>query len=192
MAVLHFFYDYVDPASYLLDLRLEAPPEEGAAHVEHRPFELRRPPRPMLDPTDPRWVEYVDGMAAEAERLGAPFAPPDLVPWSRKAHELALHAREKGRFGPVHRALFHTHFAEGRDIGRVDVLVELATGAGLDRTETKAVLDVDRHLGALGELREAAERSGVRGVPTLRDADGTRVLEGYPDDETLEGFLRDS
>lgn len=195
MPVLHFFYDYVDPASYLLALRLEELPEGGASRLsrlEYHPFELRRPPRPMLDPGDPRWVEYLDAMTAEAERLDVPFVPPDLVPWSRKAHELALHSREKGCFEPVHRALFGAYFAEGRDIGRVDVLVELATDAGLDRTETKAALDVDRHLDALVELREAAERSGVRGVPTLRDADGTRVLEGYPDDETLDGFLEDS
>ena len=192
MPVLRFHYDYVDPASYLLDRRLAARAEAGEVTVEHRPFELRRPPHAVLDPADPRWVEYLDGMRAEAERRGFPFEPPALVPWSRKAHELALHAREKGCFGAVHRALFGAYFGEGRDIGRVDVLVELAAGAGLDRTETKAVLDVDRHVDALVRHREAAERSGVRGVPTLRDADGSAVLEGYPDDETLDGLLSGS
>lgn len=192
MRVLHLYYDYVDPASYLLDLRLAGVPGDGAVRVEHRPFELRRPPGSLVDSADPRWAEYTRAMEAEAERLGVPFEPPRIVPWSRKAHELALHAREKGCFEAVHGALFAAYFREGRDIGRVDLLVEIAADAGLDRTETKAVLDVDRHVDALADLREDAERSGVRGVPTLRDADGSHVLEGYPDDETLDGFLEDA
>ncbi len=181
--------DYVDPASYLVEHRLarrESGP--GGRPVERRPFEILPPGSALLDPDDPGWVAYREAMEAEARRLGVEMRRPDTVPWSRKAHELALLCREHGCFDAVHRALFRAYWVEGLDLGRVDVLVGIAAAEGLERTEVKAALDVDRLSGRVGELREAAERSGVRGVPTLR-AEG-RTLEGYPPEGALVSFLQ--
>jgi len=63
----------------------------------------------------------------------------------------------------------------------------LAAEAGLDRSEAKAVLDVDRHAAALDDLREEAERLGIRGVPTLLIT-GERI-EGLLPMETLRGLI---
>jgi predicted DsbA family dithiol-disulfide isomerase len=111
-----------------------------------------------------------------------------LVPWTRKAHELALHAREEGCFFAVHRALFEVFLLEGRDFGRVDVLLKIAVQHGLDLSLTKAVLDVDRHAPMITAARARAERLGVRGVPTLRVGD--RTLEGFQNQGTILAFLQ--
>jgi predicted DsbA family dithiol-disulfide isomerase len=126
-------------------------------------------------------------MRGEAEARGVKLRRPPIVPWTRKAHELAFHARERGVFQEVHEALFRAFLQEGRDIGRVDVLADLGADAGLDRTETKAVLDVDRYADRVLARRREAEEARITLVPTLARRD--QVLEGYPEEEILLTFL---
>jgi len=185
---VEFFYDYVDPASYLMDRTLAGLGDRFEAGLVPRPFEIRRPPASLIDPTSPEWRAYLEEMREAARDRGVTLEPPGRVPWSRKAHELALMGRERGVFPELHRSLFRAYFREGRDLGRVDVLVELGAASGLDRTEAKAVLDVDKHMETVEAERSRAERLGVQGVPTLLA--GEDVLEGYHDEDEVLTFLR--
>jgi predicted DsbA family dithiol-disulfide isomerase len=182
-----FFFDFVDPGSYLMDLRLEGLAAGEDRTVEHVPLELRPPPESMLDPGHPAWREYWDRTAGELALEGIRIVRPRLVPWTRKAHELVLHAADSGLQGAVRRGLFRRYHEAGEDIGRVDVLLEVAAEYGLDRTETKAVLDVDRFASAVEALRLAAGEQRVRGVPSL-SFDG-RVLEGIHTIDAVQAFL---
>lgn len=184
---LNVIHDYVDPGSYLAFRLLEGwaaalsdPPE-----VTWFPLELRTPSGGPLDPSDPGWKAMARFLEDEARREAIPFRIPGFIPFTRKAHELALHAKEKGCFPLVHGAIFRAHFEEGRDIGRVDVLIELAAEVGMDGAEARTVLGVDRFLPAVEEARRSLLGREVRGVPTVEAPD--RVLEGFPD---VAGFRR--
>jgi predicted DsbA family dithiol-disulfide isomerase len=139
---VRFYFDFVDPLSYLQEIELAGLGAVGS--IEPIGFELAPPPAPLTSVADERWQRRY----AEARTLpaadGVTLAPPPLVPWTRKAHELHLLARESGRADEVRRAIFEAYFGRGEDIGRVDRLVEVAAGLGLDRTTVKAALDVDR------------------------------------------------
>ena len=185
---VHLFFDYVDPASFLVERHLSSVENSLSITAERIPFEVRPPPTPMVDPRSPEWRTLWEKAGATALEEGVTLANPRLVPWTRKAHELALHAREDGHDVTVHRALFEAFLLEGRDIGRVDVLLEIAVGHGLDGSHTKAVLDVDRHSPMVTAARARAERLGVRGVPTLRTGDQT--LEGLQSYGTILAFLQ--
>lgn len=182
-----FFYDFVDPLSYLVVLELDALSEErGADLVVWHPFELRPPPTPLVAIDHPslagRWADarrWADDMKR--------FDPPSLVPWTRKAHELVLYATEHDLQGPIRRSIFEAYLFEGQDIGRVDVLVAMAVESGLDRTEAKAVLDVDRHEADVAALRDAARTLGVESPPTLL-AGGQR-LEGFHNRDRINTLL---
>lgn len=184
-APILFFYDYVDPASCLVERQLARLAPETP--IERLPFEVRVPPAPMVDVRDPAWLRSWEGARETMVPEGIVLATPRRVPWTRKAHELALHAGEEGRFPEIHAALFQAFIEEGRDLGRVDVLLEIAVGLGLDYTRAKAVLDVDRHAEAVVAARERAERLGVQGVPTLRA--GSRILEGFRSGDDVRTFL---
>jgi predicted DsbA family dithiol-disulfide isomerase len=181
------YYDYIDPLSLVLEHDVTALEAEGWARVARHPLELRAPPAPLIHADDPLWVRRWEQALRLARARGLTLRQTSLVPWSRKAHELALHAREKDLFHQVHPVLFKAYLEEGRDIGRVDVLVSLASDAGLDREEVRTVLGVDRHAAALDGLRGEAERLGVRGVPTLLVA-GERI-EGVLPVEALRALL---
>lgn len=184
---LYFYFDYVDPASYLLDLSLRETEPRAMWELVHRPFELRPPPEPMIDPDDGDWAASTAQIMAEAERRGVDIRPPRLISWTRKAHELALFGEESGCFREVHAAIFRAHMIEGRDIGRVDVLVELASEVGLDPEQARITLGVDRLLHRILEMRVQAEDLGVRMAPTL--ILGDRRIGGYGDKEGLRAFL---
>ncbi len=169
-----FYFDLTDPGSRLAAHLID---EAGAADaVEWRGFELRPPPRPLIDPTSADWSAYQAQAVECAREIGVPMHTPQLVPWTRKAHELAEFAREGDCYHAVRRALFEAHFVDRTDIGRIDLLVDIAHRAGLDRTEAKAVLDVDRFTRVVLEQREAAREHGISVVPAL--VAGDRRLEG--------------
>lgn len=162
---LRFYFDFVDPLSYLVELALLELEAHGETRAERIGYELRPPPAPLTNVSDPIWAPRWD--AAQRALPTVRLDPPALVPWTRKAHELHMLAASRGAAAEVRRAIFEAHFREGRDMGRIDELIRIAAAAGLDRTETKAALDVGAHEGALVEARRAAAALGVADVPAL-------------------------
>ena len=110
---LVFYFDYVDPGSYLTHRQLGQ-----LLPMESKPLPTRSRcapvPQELIDGMDPDWTAYgrtVEGLAREAEIR---MAHPTFVPWSRKAHELRLHAAEQGLESPMHEEIFWARFQEGR------------------------------------------------------------------------------
>jgi predicted DsbA family dithiol-disulfide isomerase len=83
--------------------------------------------------------------------------------------------------------IFDAYVHEGMDIGRIDRLVELAAGLGLDRSNTRAVLDVDRFDHAVVDRRAQAAANGITAIPVV-EVDGER-LTGFHDAALLRTFL---
>lgn len=190
VTAVRFFFDYLDPLSYLLDGALkEAAGDPGATvDVVRVPLELRPPPAPLLDPDGPWWRKRWAEAEAVVRELGTtPLVEPAILPWTRKAHELVAHARAKGKGDEAHQAVFDALFRQGRDIGRVDVLLEIGRTLELDATETKAVLDVDRYAEAVAEQRtDALRAAGAEPPVLLRDG---QVLRGFHNRDRLRTFL---
>jgi predicted DsbA family dithiol-disulfide isomerase len=181
------YFDFTDPLSYLVDRELDAVEQDLDITVARVAFELRPPPEPITDTADPFWADRWTLAEAIAPEPSLRPPQPRLVPWSRKAHELHLHAAALGRGPAIRRAVFDAFFMLGQDIGRVDLLLEIARGVGLDLTETKAVLDVDRHQPALAEARQVAVAVGIELAPTI--VVGEVRLEGFHNRIALSTLL---
>jgi len=182
------YFDYVDPLCYLLEAELEGVlSDEHTVEVTRVPAEVCPPPAPLLDPGGPWWAARWQSAQAAAGPRGLVLAEPPLLPWTRKAHELVLHAQRHDLGAQAHAAVFDAIFVRGRDIGRVDVLVELARELGLDANETKAVLDVDRYSDDVAALGARAAQAGVAEIPTL--VRGPKTLQGFHNRSTLRTFL---
>lgn len=181
------YFDFADPLSYLIDRELEVVEQDLDIEVARTAFELRPPPAPVTDTIDPLWAERWSLAEHIAEERALQLPRPRLVPWSRKAHELHLHASSLGQGPIMRRAIFDAFFLHDRDIGRVDVLVAIARGLGLDLTEAKAVLDVDRHQPVLTEARQFAVDDGIQLSPTI--VFGALRLEGFHNRIALSTLL---
>lgn len=162
--------DYVCPFCYLELPPLQALQAEMGERllVRWRAFELRPEPEPTLDPDAPYlhrvWGQSVYPMAAER---GMTLRLPPVQPRSRPAHEAAAFARAGGAFDAMHLALFRAFFEEGRDIGDVAVLADLAEGVGLPGGELRSALAAGRHREEVLADQGLARRLGLRGVPAL-------------------------
>ncbi len=180
------FFDFTDPGSYLASHLLD---EAGAAdRCEWHALELRPPPRALVDPSDRDWRSYHALTAASAAERGLPMNTPRFVPWTRKAHELTEFAREEDCYHAVRRALFVAHFVDRRDIGRIDLLVEIAAAAGLDRSGAKAALDVDRFEATVRRHRELAKNRNVAEVPAV--VHEARRIEGMKSPARVSEWTR--
>lgn len=100
-----------------------------------------------------------------AEGLELAFDRIVRVPNTRAAHRLMKLAEIEGRQSELADGLFRAFFGEGRDIGRHDVLVELAREAGLTPETAAQYLD-DERIDRIVLAEEAqARKAGVTGVP---------------------------
>jgi predicted DsbA family dithiol-disulfide isomerase len=162
--------------------------EEMGLWVFNTALELNPAPGPL--PYD-SLAERVEAALPLARELGVELRTPKVIPRTRKAHEVAWHATQNERQWPMREAIYRAYFAEGRDIGRIDVLAELAAGVGLDHTEARVVLDVDRYTQEIVEQTEVAARQEMRATPKLLvlDEGPTRVHTGALSIAELRGIL---
>lgn len=172
------FFDYADPLSWAVEVLARRAPSDSVS-LERFPFESEQ--------TREEWSARTARTGELLEQLGVPWVPGSAPVKSQKAFELAFHAAEQGCFDLVHAAIFEAHFTSGRDIGRIDELVEVAQQTGLDPSETKAVLDVDRYAEAVSSWLSRARAAGIAATPTL--SSGTRRLEGLDAVSELERIV---
>ena len=191
---IDIWYDFVDPASVLLMLEIKAARRDREAWVldsciKWRALEVRPPPSPLVSLNDPEVSFLWESAIPIAQRIGVTLNPPRLVPWTRKAHELIAHAEEERRESAhsLRLAVAQAYAIEGWDIGRVDVLVKIATDHGWNRTECKAILDVDRYEAVVKSSTQKAKSASVTRPATI--VKGVKRLEGFHNRTALGTLL---
>jgi predicted DsbA family dithiol-disulfide isomerase len=167
------FADYTCPYCFLAEVVLTDFRREGMP-VESASFELRPAGTPLPSPAESwmrmAWEQRVAPLAAE---LATEMRYPTLSTRTRKAHEAAAYARSEGAFDAMHGALYRAYWQEGRDIGRIDVLTELAGEVGLDRGGMRVALDIDQWAARVDQDRALAARLRLTAVPAyVRLTDG--------------------
>jgi predicted DsbA family dithiol-disulfide isomerase len=177
------FTDYVCPYSYLSLEGLEAQVASGMI-VHWRAFELRPQPTPALGSfADAEW-EMVQAVAVEH---GIELMRPAARPRTRKAHEASRLAQTLDLAAEMRRAIFEAYFRENRDIGRIDVLVDIGAGIGIEPAAMKVALDVDVHTADVAADQELAYRLGIEGTPAF--IAGADMRLGYLSADHLREWL---
>ena len=106
---------------------------------------------------------------------------------SRLAQEVGKWADTQPGFEAIHDALYRAYFVDGRNIGEVGELIEVATSIGLPADDTRDVLVQRRFREAVDADWEKARRRGVTGVPTFVSAD--QGVVGAQPYEVLEELI---
>jgi predicted DsbA family dithiol-disulfide isomerase len=189
--LITLFSDFTCPYSYLTEAGLRrVTGGDEAVEVRYRALELYPAPTEPLAPADEAgWEEAVQPLA---DQLGVMLRAPGFRPRTRKAHEAARFAEERGLGEAMRDAIYRAYWAEERDIGRVDVLMEIVATLGVDPVDLKIALDIDRYSESVVHDLRLAERLRVPGVPTLFVGTGptATVLVGAQSPEALDEALR--
>lgn len=107
-----------------------------------------------------------------------------------KAHELLHFAKAEGLQHEMEERLMSAYFTEGKHVGRVEDLVELAVEVGLDAGKTREALDAGTYLSAVRQDQAQARAYGIQGVPFFV-IDGQYGISGAQPPAAFENVLRD-
>jgi predicted DsbA family dithiol-disulfide isomerase len=105
-----------------------------------------------------------------------------------KAHELLHFAKTQGRQLDMKERLLKAYFVDGRHVGRIADLADLAAEIGLDRAEVVRVLDAGTYVADVKADVAQAQAYGIQGVPFFV-IDGKYGVSGAQDPEALVGVL---
>lgn len=152
------------------------------------PFELRPYPMETLSPTSgyiqESWQNSVKPLSVRfAVKMKLPAIDP--LPHTHLAHEGFQYAKEQNKANEYVDAVFNAYWQDGLDIGKVDILADIAEKVVLNKAEFKEALGSRKYEQAhKQELKHAYEEARISGVPTFFI--GSKRLQGLNSKEVLE------
>jgi 2-hydroxychromene-2-carboxylate isomerase len=127
-------------------------------------------------------------VARIGKKMGLPVNPPPMETEPTRAGAGSLLAEEKGLLRPYIVTMMWTEWAEGKNIGELDVILAVGEKVGLDRDELAAAVDDPARRAQLDKNWDEAQSRHVMGVPTFVFED--QVFWGNDRLEFLEEVLK--
>ncbi|MDJ0378017.1 DsbA family oxidoreductase [Cryobacterium sp. PH31-L1] len=166
---------------------------DGAVEVEYHSFELS-PDTPVdFDGTPSEYLSQAKGMTpaqvAEmlervtgiAESVGLHYDYDSIHQTNTViSHELLHYAKAHGRQLDMKERLLKAYFIDGRHVGRIEDLADLAEEIGLDRADVVRSLTAHEYLAAVKADVAQAGAYGIQGVPFFV-IDGRYGISGAQD-----------
>lgn len=121
---------------------------------------------------------------ARAEGLPFDFDRGQVRVTTLPAHRLLWLATREGDVDAVGEALFHAHFAEGRNLVDPEVLVVAGAAGGLSAERVRTLLADDEGLAEVRAGIAQAQAIGIRAVPTFV-IDGKYAVQGAQSPEAF-------
>lgn len=120
------------------------------------------------------------------EAVGLEFRQ-DLMTWTPNTiacHRLIWFAGRDDKQEDLVEHLFRAYFHDGKNIGELDVMLEAAETAGIDRGEAERFLDSNEGRENVMRELEHARQSGISGVPTFL-VNGRPIMSGAAPQDRL-------
>jgi predicted DsbA family dithiol-disulfide isomerase len=105
------------------------------------------------------------------------------------AHRLLHWAETLGRHRELKRALFKANFTDDANVSDTEVLVGIATTAGLDPSQAREVLTAGRYTSEVREAEQLWQSRGIGSVPGIV-INGKWLISGGQPPEYFEQALR--
>lgn len=105
------------------------------------------------------------------------------------AHEFLAHASAQGRNREAWDTIFRAYFGKAQPVFSLEDLLKLADELGLEREQTRQVLERRRYRQQVQDDARQAQRLGARGAPFIV-IDGRYGVPGAQDSDTLLDLLR--
>jgi len=176
------YSDYVCPFCYLGKASLEQyrTEREDPLDVAWHQFDLRgykRRPDGTIDHDvdDGKDERYFEQARENVQKLKAQYdvemeldLSMDVDSWNAQQAALFVQEERDGdAFARFHDAVFDAMWQAGRDIGDPSVLASLAESVDLDGASIRAAVESEEWDGRLRERFDAAQGTGITGVPTF-------------------------
>ena len=187
------YSDYICPFCYIGFHRIEKLKEEYDLDVEWEPFELH-PETPkkgfkMEGLSFPK--DYLEMVMTNVKRLadedGLNLKFTGTLPNSQLALYISEFARVKGVFDEFHKLVFDSYWIDGKDIGDLSLLIELAESVGLEKEEIMVYVKSDEPVKRMEKNMLELGKCGINGVPTFLI--GNRFVVGAQSYEVFQRVI---
>lgn len=121
-------------------------------------------------------------------KMGIPMNPPPITTDPTKAGAASLLAEERNLLRPWIVEVMRAEWAQGRDIGDEQVLLEVGAAVGLEEGELRASFSDSEKLAQLEANWEEAQDMGLIGVPSFQV--GEELFWGSDRIEYVLDYLR--
>jgi len=177
---IDFYFDFSSPYGYLASGRIDDIGKRHGREVIWRPYLMgavmkQTGSKPLVE--RPIIGDYSTRDLHRCARLyGMPFERPDPFPVATVAACRAFYwvaDRDPAQAKELAKALYAAYFAEGRNIGDAEVVIDVSASMGIDRDELRAALGDDAVKQRLRHETDAAIERGVFGSPFV-------IVDGEP------------
>ena len=138
--------------------------------VDRRPYLLQPDKPPEGEPRHIRdgetETEVSPAMQERACGVGLAIHRPQWSPNTLMVHEATVHAKEQGLDNQFHHAAAGAYWEHGANLGKIEVVRELAEKSFLDWSPLGPLLDSGHYRPKVMEEYQAARARGVGGTPT--------------------------
>jgi predicted DsbA family dithiol-disulfide isomerase len=137
----------------------------------------------------PEYVQRNTQMKINMDREGLPYNVDRKWSYnSRLAQELSKWGEAKGKGEKIHDALFRAYFVDAKNIGKAEVLSEIAGDVGLPADEATDVLLSRTFKNAVDDDWRRCAAYGVNAVPTFLA--GRYIMVGAQPFEEMERLVQ--
>lgn len=174
--------------------------DEVSAQIHFQPFELN----PQMPAEGRDTVDYLvekygrtpeqikknsEAIRARGAEVGFVFGGRERVYNTFDAHRLLHWAGLEGRQTQLKHALLAAYFTDGKDVSAHDVLVQLASQAGLDAQQAQEVLSSGAYADEVREQEQLHHKKGINSVPAII-INERHLIQGGQTVEVFEQALR--
>ena len=133
--------------------------------------------------------EMLAHLKSVADTEGLPFGDRRETYNSRLAQEMAKWAEEQGNGDAFHQAAFRAYFADGKNIAKLENLLDIAVSVSLDPAEAKRIIQERTYQEAVDSDWKQARELGITAVPTFLFGGG-RLVGAQPYQALKQFVLR--
>ena len=120
--------------------------------------------QPRSGETEDELSEPIRSQVREANLV---MKPPSVTPNTLFALEATEYAQQHGKFMEFHHAAYKAYWEDRKDLGKIDVLADIAASVSLDADDLVQRLQGREFSDLVMSQYQEALKYGIRGIPTF-------------------------
>ena len=186
------YYDYICPFCYLGTKRILGLSKEFNLTIDWKGIEIHPefPPQGKKRMKTLKSKSFAETIREMAKEDNIEIKLPGYATNSRLSLEASEFAKIKGKFLEFHIGVYEAYFLEGRNIGDIEIVLDIGEKAGLDKSELQECLSKRTMFDKIEENKKEAEDKLILGVPTFLFGDFP--VHGNQSTQTMRHIIKRS
>lgn len=186
------YYDYICPFCYLGTKRILGLSKEFNLTIDWKGIEIHPefPPQGKKRTKTLKSKSFAETIREMAKEDNIEIKLPGFATNSRSILEASEFAKIKGKFLEFHIGVYEAYFLEGRNIGDIEIVLDIGEKAGLDKSELQECLSKRTMFDKIEANKKEAEDKLILGVPTFLFGDFP--VHGNQSTQTMRHIIKRS